>query len=90
MKSHRALRRLEEGLYNHFSVGYMAEIKASWRSFSNSASEAWVSGLLHTEKEAQVLLLFRCLEIIKRRRKAKYHSCSKQQNGCISQKLKQM
>lgn len=70
IKSHHYLRRLEKGLYNHFSVGHMTEIKASRHSFSKSASEDKVSSFQYTEKEAQVMVLFLCTEIIKWRIKS--------------------
>lgn len=76
IKNHHNQGRLENGLYNNFSVGHTTKIKASGHSFSNSAPEDWVSSFQCTEKEAQVMLYFLCVEIIKWRIKPSISSAA--------------
>lgn len=67
--------RLEKGLYNnYFSVGHVAEVKASGYSLSSP----WVSSWQYIEQEAHVMRRFPCLEKTKRRRKAKLASAMQQ------------
>lgn len=89
IKNHHNLRRLEKGLYNHFSVGHMAEIKAPGQFLQLSFWRLGRQFLVYRKGG----LSYAPLSVHRNNKikdKAKHQSCTKLQNGSISQKLKQM